>query len=106
VQVARLEAGPAAAAAAWAITSTPSATVAVTPPVASDDSRLPPAAGFALLLVFAAVLFALVFAAIPERTLGTISESLAESRKDIGLALVVATAAGALISLVLLGTWS
>jgi hypothetical protein len=38
--------------------------------------------------------------------LSTVSVRLAESRKDIGLALVVATAAGALISLVLLGAWS
>jgi hypothetical protein len=80
--------------------------VAGSPLVASDDTRLPPPDAFALLLVLAAALLALVFAAIPERMLSTVSVRLAESRKDIGLALVVATAAGALISLVLLGAWS
>ena len=106
VQLARLEAGPATAVVTSAITSTPSATVASSAPVASDDSGLPPAAGFALILFLAAVLLALAFAAIPERVLSAVSVRLAESRKDIGLALVLATAAGALISLVLLGAWS
>jgi hypothetical protein len=105
VQLARLAAGPTTAAAAWAIASTPSATLAARPPVAADDNRLPPV-GFALFLVLAAVLLALAFAAIPERMLSAISVRLAESRKDIGLALVLATAAGAVISLVLLGAWS
>ncbi|HXV95280.1 MAG TPA: hypothetical protein VD695_01925 [Gaiellaceae bacterium] len=73
--------------------------------VRATGGRSPSAAEAALLLLLGGTVLALVFAAVPARTLATVSPRLVERRADIGLAMAaVAVAVGAGILVVLVGT--
>jgi hypothetical protein len=73
--------------------------------VRATGGRSPSAAEAALLLLLGGTVLALVFAAVPARTLATVSPWLVERRADIGLAMAaVAVAVGAGVLVVLVGT--
>jgi hypothetical protein len=72
--------------------------------VRATGGRSPSAAEAALLLLLGGAVLALVFAAVPARTLGALSAQLVERRSDIGLAMALTVALAAAVFVVLVGT--